>query len=283
MSTQPTTPPRAAGAEERPLLRVENLSAQYSALGVRNRVLDAVSFAVRRGTTLGIVGESGCGKSTLCRVLLRLLPNSGGEVEFDGRDVFALRGRELSWFRRNVQIVFQDPAGSLNPRLTVETIVGEALEVHRLVRSRRERSQRVAETLRHVGLRESDAAKYPHEFSGGQRQRIGIARALALRPRLLVCDEPVSALDVSVRAQILNLLADLRDAFGLTLLLVAHDLGVVRSFCDEVAVMKSGRIVEHRPTDELFDSPRHAYTRLLLDSAPEALPAAQPVVAPRAE
>jgi oligopeptide transport system ATP-binding protein len=232
------------------------------------KAVDGVSFTIDRGQTLGLVGESGCGKTTLARTILRLIPATSGRVHFDGRDVLALRGAELRALRREMQIVFQDPIGSLNPRMRVEGIVGEALTVHRLVRNTAERRERVAELLRRVGLSPDALWRYPHEFSGGQRQRIGIARALALRPKLIICDEPVSALDVSIQSQILNLLNELQAEFGLSYLLIAHNLAVVRHASDRVAVMYQGRIVELAPTEELFDSPQHSYTRTLLAAVP---------------
>ncbi len=231
------------------------------------RAVDGVSLELPRGRTLGLVGESGCGKSTLARAILRLIPATSGQVVFDGQDVLGLSARELRRLRRSAQLVFQDPYGSLNPRLRVETIVGEALTVHGLVRNRAERRTRVAELLGRVGLAADALDRFPHEFSGGQRQRIGIARALAVQPALLVCDEPVSALDVSIQAQILNLLAELQEQFGLTYLFIAHSLAVVRHLCDEVAVMYLGRIVEYAPADELFANPRHPYTQALCAAA----------------
>jgi ABC-type microcin C transport system duplicated ATPase subunit YejF len=198
-------------------------------------------------------------------------------VSFDGRNLLALRGDELRRLRCEMQIVFQDPAGSLNPRMPVEMIVGEALTVHGLARKRAERRERVAELLKRVGLSTDDLDRYPHEFSGGQRQRIGIARALALRPKLVICDEPVSALDVSIQSQILNLLMDLQDEFGLSYLFIAHNLSVVRHFCDEIAVMRAGRFVEQRPAAELFANPRHEYTRTLLGAAPRIVSRAAPL------
>jgi oligopeptide transport system ATP-binding protein len=257
-----------------PLLCVRDLRVHFPArrglIGRPARVLravDGVSLKLARGQTLGLVGESGCGKSTLARAVLRLIPVTSGEVLFDGEDVLQLASRDLRRLRRRVQLVFQDPYGSLNPRLRIETIVGEALSAHGLVRSRAERRARVVELLGQVGLATDALDRFPHEFSGGQRQRIGIARALALQPELLVCDEPVSALDVSIQAQILNLLADLQAQFGLTYLFIAHSLAVVRHLCDEVAVMYLGRIVEHAPADDLFGNPRHPYTQVLRAAA----------------
>jgi oligopeptide/dipeptide ABC transporter ATP-binding protein len=251
------------------LLRVEGLSVRFRAAGRGGvvRAVEDVSFRVGRGGSFGIVGESGCGKSTLVRALLRLVPAAAGRVELDGVDLLRAPAGRLRMLRRRAQIVFQDPQASLNPRLTVDLIVGEALHAHRLARSAAERRERVALLLKDVGLPADALDRYPHEFSGGQRQRIGIARALALGPELLICDEAVSALDVSVRAQILNLLADLRDQRGIACVFVSHDLHVVRSFCDELAVMYLGRFVEQGPTAQLLHDPRHPYTTALLEAA----------------
>ncbi len=233
------------------------------------RAVDGVSFTIRRGETLGLVGESGSGKTTTGKLILRLEEPTSGQVLLEGRDVFAMGKRELREnFRRRMQLIFQDPYGSLNPRMKVSSIVAEGLIVHGLARDRGELQDKVAELLRMVGLRPEDAARYPHEFSGGQRQRIGIARALAVRPELVVADEPISALDVSIQAQILNLLADLRDTFGLTYLFISHDLMVVRHISDRIAVMYAGRIVELAPSEELFERPLHPYTRVLLAAIP---------------
>ncbi len=237
------------------------------------RAVDGVDLQVTEGETLGIVGESGSGKSTLARLLLRLEPPTAGTVLFRGRDVAEFGRRELRDFRRQAQIVFQDPYGSLNPRLTVGSALREVLRVHGLARGPAV-PERVAELLRLVGLDGSAAARYPHEFSGGQRQRIGIARALAAEPRLLVADEPVSALDVSVQAQVLNLLVDLQARLGLTYVFIAHDLAVVRQVCDRVAVMKAGKIVEEAPASNLFAAPAHPYTRTLLAAVPRIRPSA---------
>ncbi len=235
------------------------------------RAVDGVSFAVRRGEIVGMVGESGCGKTTTGRSVLRLIEPTSGAVRFDGTDVLRLNGASLRRLRRDMQIVFQDPMSSLNPRMRIVHIVGEQLTVHGVARGS-ELKDRVAALLERVGLDGSDMHRFPHEFSGGQRQRIGIARAIALRPRFVVCDEPVSALDVSVQAQILNLLTDLRDETGLSYLFIAHNLAVVRSFCDSVAVMYLGKIVESGPADDVYGNPRHPYTQALLAAVPEPDP-----------
>jgi oligopeptide/dipeptide ABC transporter ATP-binding protein len=264
---------QTAETENGALLQVDNLKTHFPARGGQVvKAVDGVSLSLSRGETLGLVGESGCGKSTLGRTILRLVPATSGKVYFEGRDVLALRAAEMRGLRRRMQIVFQDPVGSLNPRMRVETIVGEALSVHGLVATARQRRERVTELLQRVGLPAEALNRYPHEFSGGQRQRIGIARALALEPEFIVCDEPVSALDVSIQSQILNLLADLQEEFGLSYLFIAHDLAVVRHFCDRIAVMYLGKIVEQAPTDELFANPRHPYTQALLAAAPRPEP-----------
>ncbi len=264
-------------------LKVEELTVHFPAsrgplrrAGVL-RAVDGVSLQVERGAALGLVGESGCGKSTLGRAILRLIPANGGRVMLDGVDLLSLRGADLRRMRRRMQIVFQDPAAAMNPRMNVAEIVGEPLLIHGAAPGRSARRRRVAELLERVGLPADAMTRYPHEFSGGQRQRIVIARALALEPDLLVCDEPIASLDVSIQAQILNLLADLRDDLGLAYLFIAHDLAVVESFCDEVAVMYLGRIVEQAPAEELYANPRHPYTQALL----AAVPAPDPTVARR--
>jgi oligopeptide/dipeptide ABC transporter ATP-binding protein len=235
--------------------------------------VDGVDLSVERGRTLGLVGESGSGKTTIGRTILRLIPATAGKVVFDGHDVFSLKAPAMRALRRRMQIIFQDPVGSLNPRMTVGDIVGEPLKVHTdLPRSRRR--QRVAELLERVGLSAGYVTRYPHEFSGGQRQRIGIARALASGPDFIVCDEPVSALDVSIQAQILNLLSDLQDELGLSYLFIAHNLAVVEHFADDVAVMYLGRIVERAGRDDLYARPTHPYTQSLLSSIPRPDPSA---------
>lgn len=232
------------------------------------QAVDGVSLRVCRGETFAIVGESGCGKSTLARVLMRLSAPTSGTVRFDGRDVSTVSGSTLRTLRKDMQFIFQDPFSSLNPRMSVGKLVGEPLEVHAPELSAQQRRDQVSELLRKVGLRAEYAERYPHEFSGGQRQRIGIARALASGPELIIGDEPVSALDVSVQAQVINLLGDLSRDMGLTLVIIAHDLGVIRHMSDHVAVMYLGRIVESGPTEQVYAAPRHPYTRALLASIP---------------
>lgn len=250
------------------LLRVEKL-VKYFDVGRGRRVhaVDGVSFSLAQGETLGLVGESGCGKSTLGRTIIKLLTPDAGSVHLSGQNLSDMSAQQVKSFRREAQMIFQDPFASLNPRSTVGRAIEEPLIVHGLG-DRRERAARVNWLLERVGLPPDAAHRHPHEFSGGQRQRIGIARALALNPKLIVCDEPVSALDVSVRAQVLNLLADLRDELGLSYLFISHDLSVVEHFCDRVAVMYLGRIVELAPRKTLWQQPLHPYTRALLEAAP---------------
>ncbi|MFJ4240499.1 ABC transporter ATP-binding protein [Streptomyces iakyrus] len=258
---------------EAPLLRATGLAKSFAVRrtlrgGRRLRALDGVDLTLARGESLGLVGESGCGKSTLARVLLRLERPDAGSVRYGGADPFALSGAALLAWRRRVQMVFQDPFGSLNPRLTAAELIGEPWLTHRSLVPASRRAARVTELLDMVGLRASDARRLPHEFSGGQRQRIGIARALALEPEVIVCDEPVSALDLSVQAQVLNLLCDLRDELGLSYVFISHDLSVVRHLADRVAVMYLGKMVESGPTEEVYERPRHPYTEALLSAAP---------------
>jgi oligopeptide transport system ATP-binding protein len=236
------------------------------------RAVDGVSLRVRKGETMGLVGESGCGKSTLGRLILRLLEPTFGRVVFDGHDVTRRSQRELRPLRRRMQIIFQDPYSSLNPRMNVREIVGEAIRIHRLATTRADEQARVADLLEKVGMRPDAMDRYPHEFSGGQRQRIGIARALAVEPEFIVCDEPISALDVSIQAQIVNLLVDLQERLGLTYLFVSHDLKVVEHISHRVAVMYLGKIVEQAPAEALYADARHPYTRALLAAVPQPDP-----------
>ena len=232
------------------------------------RAVDGVSFDLREGETLGIVGESGCGKSTLAQVLMQLEPPTSGSVRYKGEDVFSYRGEKLRRLRRNMQIVLQDPYTSLNPRMTVGDIVGEPFEIHGDVVAKHERRRKVQEMLEVVGLNPEHIERYPHQFSGGQRQRIGIARALALRPEVIICDEPVSALDVSVQAQVMNLLGELQREFGLSYIFIAHDLSVVRHLSDRVGVMYLGKIVEMGAAEQIYERPTHPYTQALLSAVP---------------
>ena len=231
------------------------------------KAVDGVTFNIKKGQTLGLVGESGCGKTTVGRSLLRLIEATSGEVKFENKNVFALTNKYLRDMRRDMQIIFQDPFGSLNPRMTVGTIIGEALSVHGIAKGK-DRQQKVDELLEKVGLQPSYKNRYPHEFSGGQRQRIGIARSLALNPKFIVCDEPVSALDVSIQSQIINLLQDLQKEYDLTYLFIAHDLAVVEHISDYVAVMYLGKIVEYAKSEDLYNSPKHPYTEALLSAIP---------------
>ena len=235
------------------------------------RAVDGVSFELGRGETLGLVGESGCGKSTCARTLVGLYPPTSGQVMYEGEEISALSHRDRAPFRRKIQMIFQDPYASLDPRQTVSSILTEPLRIHRLARPR-QRRLRAMQLLDAVGLNPRHIHRFPHEFSGGQRQRIGIARALALEPDLIICDEPVSALDVSIQAQVVNLLGELQERFDLAYLFIAHDLAVVRHICDRVAVMYLGKVVEIAERDALFDDPRHPYTRALLSAVPHPDP-----------
>ena len=257
------------------LLSVKNLKIHFPVrggwLGRSTDVIkavDNVSFDVAEGSTVGLVGESGSGKSTVARALLKLTPVTSGSVSYRGLDVLPMPESEFRPLRKEMQMVFQDPIGSLNPRMTVEAILGEPLQIHFNEKSREERREVSAELLKKVGLPENALQRYPHEFSGGQRQRIGIARALAVKPRFLICDEPVSALDVSVQAQILNLLKDIQAELDLTLLFIAHDLAVVRHMSDHIVVMHHGKVVEQGDADEICENPRHDYTQKLLEAVP---------------
>jgi oligopeptide/dipeptide ABC transporter ATP-binding protein len=236
------------------------------------RAVDNVSFDIQRGETLGIVGETGCGKSTTAKLLMRLLDATAGEIDFEGADITCLKGSRLKAIRREVQMIFQDPYSSLNPRKTIGSIIAEPFAIHGLMRGKDERKREVQRLMETVGLNPEHYNRYPHEFSGGQRQRIGVARALALNPKLLIADEPVSALDVSIQAQVLNLLRDLQRRLGLTMVFIAHDLSVVRHMCDRVAVMYLGKIVELGTNDALYAFPRHPYTGALLAAVPVADP-----------
>jgi peptide/nickel transport system ATP-binding protein/oligopeptide transport system ATP-binding protein len=258
-----------------PLLEVKSLKTYFpihSGLLRRHvddvKAVDDVSFTVEAGKTVGLVGESGSGKTTVGRTILKLTPATSGQIFFQGTDILPLSERAFRPFRRKVQMIFQDPFGSLNPRMSIFSIVGEALEIHFPELTRAERQERVAELLRQVGLQPEMMRRYPHEFSGGQRQRIGIARALAVKPEFIVCDEPVSALDVSVQAQIVNLLQDLQEQLGLTYLFIAHDLAVVEHISDFVLVMYRGKIVEAAPAEAIYQNPQHEYTKKLLAAVP---------------
>jgi oligopeptide/dipeptide ABC transporter ATP-binding protein len=262
-------------AERPPLVEVRGLKTWFPVRsGVVSRVagwvraVDGVDLAIQEGETLGLVGESGCGKSTLGRSILRLVDPTAGEVLFKGKSVLRMRAGAMRRLRREMQIIFQDPFASLDPRQTVEQILGEPLDIHGLARGRRRRRQRIAELLELVGLAPDFAGRYPHEFSGGQRQRIGIARALAVEPSFIVCDEPISALDVSIQAQIINLLEELQDRLHLTYLFIAHDLSVVKHISDRIAVMYVGKVVEVSPARDLYRRPKHPYTASLLSAIP---------------
>ena len=264
-----------------PLLRVENLTKNFEiggglfARGQIVHAVDGVSFAIGKGETLGLVGESGSGKSTTGRCVLRLIEPTSGEIAFENSDVVAMNSTALRALRRDIQIIFQDPFASLNPRMTVGAIIGEALTIHSLAKTRAAFTARVVDLLETVGLQADHMRRYPHEFSGGQRQRIGIARALAVEPKLIVCDEPVSALDVSIQAQVINLLEDLQQKFGIAYLFIAHDLSVVEHISMRVAVMYLGRIVEIASARDLYATPLHPYTEALLSAVPVTDPAAR--------
>ncbi len=274
---------RSPSNSSAPILEARNVSRHFagparlfgSAAPVR--AVDGVSFEIRRGETFAIVGESGCGKSTLARLLIRLLGLSGGQVIYDGQDISGLSDAQMRNLRGELQFIFQDPFSSLNPRMTVGAIVEEPMQVHGVGGSSAERKERVAQLLGRVGLRAEHADRYPHEFSGGQRQRIGIARALASGPKVIIGDEPVSALDVSIQAQVVNLLEDLKKEFGLTLIIIAHDLAVIRHMSDRVGVMYLGEMIELGPTDALYDKPLHPYSQALMAAIPVPFPDARPM------
>jgi peptide/nickel transport system ATP-binding protein len=282
-SGSPTEPAAGRHARSEPVISVEHLVKHFpitQGILFRRQIgavkaVDGVSFELRRGETLGVVGESGCGKSTLARLLMRLEKPTAGRAYFEGRDMLAMSGSELRALRRNVQMVMQDPYTSLNPRMTVGDIVGEPFEIHPEVAPRGDRRRAVQQLLEYVGLSPEHINRYPHQFSGGQRQRIGIARALALRPSVIVCDEPVSALDVSIQAQVINLLEGLQDEFGLSYIFIAHDLSVVRHISDRVAVMYLGKIVEIGTEEQIYSRPTHPYTQALLSAVPVPDPEAR--------
>ena len=263
-------------SDSTPLVEVQDLKKHFPVtrgLILQRRVgfvraVDGVSFTIQRGETLGMVGESGCGKTTVGRTMLGLYPATSGKVVIDGSDILHARGRDMLDIRRKAQIIFQDPYASLNPRWTVSSIVTEPMRVHKLFASDRERTERARELMALVGLNPNLINRFPHEFSGGQRQRIGIARALASDPSFIVCDEPISALDVSIQAQVVNLLEELQDQFGLTYLFIAHDLSMVRHICDRVAVLYLGVMVELADRNELYENPLHPYTQALLSAVP---------------
>ncbi|MBX9703339.1 MAG: dipeptide ABC transporter ATP-binding protein [Silvanigrellaceae bacterium] len=258
------------------ILEVKNLTKIFpissGLFGLNKNTLKAVhdvSFSVKKGKTLGLVGESGCGKSTLGRTILKLLEPNSGEIIFDGKQITHLTQKQLRPLRKELQIIFQDPFASLNPRMTIREILSEPFEIHNIYTKKEELNKKVSELIEEVGLNKNSLDRYPHEFSGGQRQRIGIARALALHPKLIVCDEPVSALDVSIQSQILNLMMDLKDKYQLSYIFIAHDLAVIKHISDEVAVMYLGKIVEYASVDALYSSPTHPYTQALLSSIPK--------------
>lgn len=251
-----------------PLIRARNIKKYFSVAGGELKAVDDISFDIYEGETLGLVGESGCGKSTAGRTIIKLYDPTGGELFFDGQDIFSMSAHQLHESRKNFQMIFQDPYASLNPRMTVLDIVAEPLDIHRMYSNSKERYDRVVELLSRVGLSEEHAMRFPHEFSGGQRQRVGIARALALHPKFIVCDEPISALDVSIQAQVVNLLQDLQKEMGLTYLFIAHDLSMVRYISDRVAVMYLGKFMELAASSELYEHPLHPYTKALLSAIP---------------
>ena len=276
MATETVAPARnGQSAESEALVDVRNLKIYFPVMAgflisrkiAENKAVDDITFSVKRGETLGLVGESGCGKSTTGRAILQLYRPTDGHIYFEGTDLGSLRGNDLRRMRRRMQMIFQDPYASLNPRMSIRDIIGEPLTIHNLG-NKSERRERVAELMRIVGLNPYYASRFPHEFSGGQRQRIGVARALAVSPDFIVCDEPVSALDVSIQAQIINLLEELQEQFGLTYLFIAHDLAVVHHISDRVVVMYLGHLMEMADRNEIYDNPLHPYTKALLSAVP---------------
>lgn len=255
-------------SEKKVLLECKNLKKYFEVPSGTLHAVDDVSFQLREGTTLGVVGESGCGKSTLGRTILRLLPLSGGQLLFDGKDVSKLQDKEMLELRKQMQIVFQDPFSSLDPKMTVSQIIEEPLRIHKLYKDKKKQSERVSELMEIVGLDQRYVNTYPHELDGGRRQRIGIARAIALNPKFIICDEPVSALDVSIQAQILNLMMDLKEELGLTYIFITHDLSVVKHISDNILVLYLGKMVEMTSADRLFENPVHPYTKALLSAIP---------------
>lgn len=254
--------------EKKVLLECKHLKKYFDVSSGKLHAVDDVSFQLEEGTTLGVVGESGCGKSTLGRTILRLLPATDGEILFDGKDVSKLQDKEMLELRKQMQIVFQDPFSSLDPKMTVSQIIEEPLNIHKLYKNKKEQSKRVTQLMEIVGLDQRYVNTYPHELDGGRRQRIGIARAIALNPKFIICDEPVSALDVSIQAQILNLMMDLKDEFGLTYIFITHDLSVVKHISDNILVLYLGKMVEMTSSDRLFENPIHPYTKALLTAIP---------------
>ncbi len=283
MSQTATKPAPATGSSNaQPLLNVEHLKTYFPVRsGLLQRVtsqvkaVDDVSFTLAKGETLGLVGESGCGKTTVGRSILRLIEPTDGKVTFEGKDVLSATGASMKALRRDMQIIFQDPAGSLNPRMRIAQIVAEPLVVHGIAKGRDELRDRAEKLLVRCGMPAAAADRFPHEFSGGQRQRIGIARALALDPKFIICDEPTSALDVSIQAQIINLLDDLQSEFGLSYLFISHDMAVIKHVCKNIAVMYKGKIVERGTRDEITENPQHLYTQSLLSAVPETDPRTQ--------
>lgn len=254
---------------QEPLISVRNLKKHFEVgKGATLKAVDGISFDIYPGETFGLVGESGCGKSTAGRTIIRLYDPTEGEVIFNGKNIYELSRHEMNEVRKNFQMIFQDPYASLNPRMTVEDIIAEPFEIHGIYKNRKEMHDRVLELLELVGLNDEHAMRFPHEFSGGQRQRIGIARALALNPKFIVCDEPISALDVSIQAQVVNLLKDLQDRLGLTYMFIAHDLSMVRYISDRVGVMYLGHMMELAASEELYENPLHPYTQALLSAIP---------------